>query len=694
MNTCGHNWGDVKIDEGELQFSINGQQVFGFHMNRVAQSVMQGKSEVSLELEERDNDPSGDTLVEMKFWVPDETRHEEDEEADEEISNAMRFHRMLAESAETGDKGKTICEFPEWNVQVPRGRYAVKFYPTYASFHGRTFTHKVFYKSVTKMFLLQTVDFQHHLFVLGVDPPVRQGRTSYHFVVIQFNSEDQTSTAINLEDETIREEFGESLPESLDGYTYDVAAKLFKGVTKKKQVIVSGSYKNSKDQPAVYCSYKAQEGYLYILEKSIFFLKKPAIYIRNDQITSIEFARLQNMQGAKSFDLVVGVQGSEESHVFAGIARADQPSLLKSFEEKKLPIINLKAARALVTKTGRFTTAANMNEDDPYKGKLDEELDEEDSEDDEEFKANSESSDGEGEGDEGDESMAEEAPTDEEMEPATELKLPRKRKQPEADAPKKREKGEKAKRKPKDKSAPKKAMNAFFIYSQKNRAEVKAANPDLKPQEIGSKMGALWAALAPEAKVEYEQQAKADKQRYEEEMKTYVPPERGDESEGEGGKKKKREKKEKKPGPKKAASAWQFFVTKYQSELQATEPTLSFVERGKKVAEKWKTLTAEEKEPFNAMAAEAKTKYASEKAEFDEKSKESNEQRKAEKAKRKEEKRARREARKAEGGEDETPESKEERRKRKAERKEKKRIKKEKKAKKKEKGESGNMSDE
>lgn len=707
QNTTGHNWGDVTLEDGILKFSISERPVFKFPLSRISQSVMQGKSEVSLELEEGDIDPTHDTLVEMKFWVPEgDAKADEDGDDDaDEISSAMRFHRQLSESADTGDKAQTLCEFAEWNVQVPRGRYAVKFYPNHVSLHGKTFTHKILYKSITKMFLLQTVDWQHHLFVLGVDPPVRQGRTSYHYIVIQFSSEDRTSTTINMTEDAIRE-YGETLKPTMEGYVYDIAAMIFKAFTKKKQVIIAGSYKNSKEQPAVYCSYKANEGYLYILEKSIFFLKKPALYIRNDQIVSLEFARLQNTQGSKSFDLQVAVQGSEETHLFAGIARTEYASLFKNFEDKKLPITNIKAAKNLVTKTGRFTTAANMNEDDPYKGKLDEELEdaEEDSEDDADFKAGSDgSSDEEGEGDEGDESMAEEAPTDEENEPerpAESSKLPKKRKAPSGEEKKPREKAEKGKKKAaKDKNAPKRGMNAFMCFAQKKRADVKAENPTLKPTEVGAKLGELWAKMDTEAKAQYEELAKADKARYNEAMKTYVAPEKA-ESDGEtGGKKKRREKKEKKPGPKKAPSAWQFFVSKHQPEMMTTDPDLSFVGRGKKIAAMWKALTPEDKAPFEAQAVEAKSKYATELAQFEEKTREEETQRKADKAKRKEEKRARREARKAEGGgadgeeNGERQETKEERRKRRAEKKEKKRLKKEKKEKKKRKEPSGDTSE-
>lgn len=75
---------------------------------------------------------------------------------------------------------------------------------------------------------------------------------------------------------------------------------------------------------------------------------------------------------------------------------------------------------------------------------------------------------------------------------------------------------------------PKKAKNAFMLFTAANREQVKADNPDIKPTDISKKMGEMWAELEDEDKEEYVEEAeklKAEyleqKEKWEEEMKAY-----------------------------------------------------------------------------------------------------------------------------------------------------------------------------
>ena len=82
------------------------------------------------------------------------------------------------------------------------------------------------------------------------------------------------------------------------------------------------------------------------------------------------------------------------------------------------------------------------------------------------------------------------------------------------------------KRKEKDSNAPKRGMSAFLFFSNAKRAEVtaelKAANPDLKGvAEVGKRLGEMWKELSDEAKQPYNEQAAADKERYEREQAAY-----------------------------------------------------------------------------------------------------------------------------------------------------------------------------
>ena len=75
---------------------------------------------------------------------------------------------------------------------------------------------------------------------------------------------------------------------------------------------------------------------------------------------------------------------------------------------------------------------------------------------------------------------------------------------------------------------PKKATNAFMLFTAAMRDQVKEDHPELKPKEISKKMGELWAELSDEDKephVEKAEKLKAEylekKAKWEDEMKAY-----------------------------------------------------------------------------------------------------------------------------------------------------------------------------
>ena len=76
---------------------------------------------------------------------------------------------------------------------------------------------------------------------------------------------------------------------------------------------------------------------------------------------------------------------------------------------------------------------------------------------------------------------------------------------------------------------PKKAKNAFMLFTAANREQVKTDNPDIKPTEISKKMGEMWGDLSDEDKEPYVEEAeklKAEylekKEKWEDDMKVYV----------------------------------------------------------------------------------------------------------------------------------------------------------------------------
>jgi hypothetical protein len=68
---------------------------------------------------------------------------------------------------------------------------------------------------------------------------------------------------------------------------------------------------------------------------------------------------------------------------------------------------------------------------------------------------------------------------------------------------------------------PKKALSAFMIFSNENRARIKDAHPDASFGELGKILGQEWNSLSEEKKKPYQDKAQEDKDRYTSEMQDF-----------------------------------------------------------------------------------------------------------------------------------------------------------------------------
>jgi structure-specific recognition protein 1 len=85
-------------------------------------------------------------------------------------------------------------------LTTPRGRYDIDMYDTFLRLRGKTYDYKISYDQVVRLFLLPKPDDAHVLFVVGVDPPLRQGQTRYGFLVVQFTREEDMEVELNIEE--------------------------------------------------------------------------------------------------------------------------------------------------------------------------------------------------------------------------------------------------------------------------------------------------------------------------------------------------------------------------------------------------------------------------------------------------------------------------------------------------------------
>ncbi|KAL1790166.1 high mobility group protein B1 [Sigmodon hispidus] len=110
-------------------------------------------------------------------------------------------------------------------------------------------------------------------------------------------------------------------------------------------------------------------------------------------------------------------------------------------------------------------------------------------------------------------------------------------------------------------------MSSYAFFVQTCREERKKKHPDssVNFSELSKKCSERWKTMSAKEKGKFEDMAKADKARYEREMKTYIPP------------KGETKKKFKDPNaPKRPPSAFFLFCSEYRPKIKGEHPGLSF----------------------------------------------------------------------------------------------------------------------
>lgn len=166
------------------------------------------------------------------------------------------------------------------------------------------------------------------------------------------------------------------------------------------------------------------------------------------------------------------------------------------------------------------------------------------------------------------------------------------------------------KKRKKDPNAPKGAKSSYICFGEEERAKVIKENPNLSATEIMVELGKRWKALSDKEKKPYEKQAEKDRERFNEAMKSYEPPESEDD-----GKQEKRRKKDPN-APKNAKSAYIFFGVEKRSTLpKETSPK----DVMSKLGQMWSAMSAAEKKPYEDMSKKDKERYEKEMATYKEK---------------------------------------------------------------------------
>lgn len=231
--------------------------------------------------------------------------------------------------------GDALAIFREIHCLNPRGRYDIKVYSSFFQLHGKTFDYKIPASTVLRLFLLPHHDKRQIFFVVSLDPPIKQGQTRYHFLVFLFPQEDDEITIeLPYSESELKTKFDGKLEKEIKGQTFEVIGKLMKAIVGRK--LTMPTYVGKSETPAIACSYKAAAGYIYPLERGFMYLRKPPLYIRLEEISSVNFARSGG--STRSFDFEVETKGG--MHTFSSIEKDEYGKLFDFIQSKKLIVKN------------------------------------------------------------------------------------------------------------------------------------------------------------------------------------------------------------------------------------------------------------------------------------------------------------------------------------------------------------------
>lgn len=377
--------------------------------------------------------------------------------------------------------------------------------------------------------------------MISLDPPLKQGNTRYPYLTIQFHKDDEIDIELEIENpEDFKKKYGDKINKEMSGPLFQVFTACLKNIASTKIHTTGDSWSNLNSRhPCMTCSYKANLGALYPLEKAFMYVVKPRpIYIRFEDIQHVLFAH----GGKKNFEFQITLRSGEMKNCnFESIDREDYPRLFKFCQQKKIRIKNIgkhEQDRETVPileggdithqmlALGELQGSSDESEDEDFD--LDDEYQKESKrvekdhafEEDSGSGGSSEFSGSEDEDYDGDDVINMDDEDDIDRADAARRKrenAKRNRKSPAA--------SKKAKQAKNDPNAPKRPLSAFFAWLGENREKLKAENPDAGVSEIGKLAGEKWRDMAADEKEPYETAYKKKKEEYEEAMRHYVPPE-------------------------------------------------------------------------------------------------------------------------------------------------------------------------
>uniref|UniRef100_A0A671RXY3 FACT complex subunit SSRP1 n=1 Tax=Sinocyclocheilus anshuiensis TaxID=1608454 RepID=A0A671RXY3_9TELE len=500
MCVKGWNWGTAKFNGPLLSFEVNESSAFEIPLASVSQCAT-GKNEVTVEFHQ--NDDTEVSLMEVRFYVPPTTGDEGSDPVEAFAQNILSKADVIQA---TGD---AVCIFRELQCLTPRGRYDIRIYPTFLHLHGKTFDYKIPYTTVLRLFLLPHKDQRQMFFVISLDPPIKQGQTRYHFLILLFSKEEEINLTLNMNEDEVERRFEGKLHKNMSGFLYEMVSRVMKALVNRK-ITVPGNFQGHSGAQCITCSYKASSGLLYPLERGFIYVHKPPVHLRFEEISCVNFAR--GTTTTRSFDFEIETKQGNQ-YTFSSIEREEYGKLFDFVNAKKLSIKN-RGFKEGMKRNDNMYSDSDEDQHDAYlermkeEGKIREEANDSDDSEGESgewqlSEYDSKASASESSADDGD------SDGDRKKKPTKKATFVKERK------PRKKEK------KAKDSSAPKRPMSAYMLWLNSSRDHIKSENPGISVTEISKKAGEMWKQLSKEKKEVWDAKAEEAKKEYDRAMREY-----------------------------------------------------------------------------------------------------------------------------------------------------------------------------
>uniref|UniRef100_A0A671NHH6 FACT complex subunit SSRP1 n=1 Tax=Sinocyclocheilus anshuiensis TaxID=1608454 RepID=A0A671NHH6_9TELE len=327
MCVKGWNWGTAKFTGSLLSFDVSDSPVFEIPLSSVSQCAT-GKNEVTVEFHQ--NDDAEVSLMEVRFYVPPNTGDDGSDPVEAFAQNVLSKADVIQA---TGD---AVCIFKELQCLTPRGRYDIRIYPSFLHLHGKTFDYKIPYTTVLRLFLLPHKDQRQMFFVISLDPPIKQGQTRYHFLILLFSKDEELSLALNMSEDEVQKRYEGKLSKNMSGPLYEIVSRVMKALVNRK-ITVPGNFKGHSGSQCITCAYKASSGLVYPLERGFIYVHKPPVHLRFEEISCVNFAR--GTTTTRSFDFEIETKQNNQ-YTFSNIEREEYGKLFDFVNAKKLNIKN------------------------------------------------------------------------------------------------------------------------------------------------------------------------------------------------------------------------------------------------------------------------------------------------------------------------------------------------------------------